>query len=389
VLPSAYLPSLGGVEEATRHLALALRAAGDDVEVWTGTEDATSYPTSQVHDGITVRRFPMPLPAAHPSAMVQFLPGAWRTVRAMRKSLRSFRPDVLHVSCFGPNGVYGVFLGRTAGVPVVITLHGETLMDDHDIFEHSAVMRSCLRVGLRSAAAVTACSRFTLLDAERRFGLAQGRGQVLFNGVAAEEGATVPPSAPGGLSEGRLYVLALGRVVEKKGFDLLLQAFAMLADRHPDVALVVGGDGRAMPALRTLVDELQLGSRVVLSGRLSRTEVAAAMGAAQLIVVPSRLEPFGLVVLEGWRAGVPVVVTNRGGPPEFVHDGEDGILVDPLDVRALAGAIDRLLGDPKERQRIGAAGRNRVAEFAWDRVAEQYRLVYRSVLAVDACGKQE
>ena len=86
-------------------------------------------------------------------------------MRAMRRAVDTFRPDVLHVQCFGPNGAYATALSRLRRVPLVITLQGETLMDDADIFNTSQVLRASLRAGIRSAAAVTACSMYTIDDA--------------------------------------------------------------------------------------------------------------------------------------------------------------------------------------------------------------------------------
>ena len=87
------------------------------------------------------------------------------------------------------------------------------------------------------------------------------------------------------------------------------------------------------------------------------------------------------MILEAWRAGVAVVASNRGGASEFVRDGQDGVLVDPFDTVALTAALERLLVDPAERNRMAAAGRARVAEFSWSRIAAAYRSVYRSVVA--------
>jgi glycogen(starch) synthase len=100
--------------------------------------------------------------------------------------------------------------------------------------------------------------------------------------------------------------------------------------------------------------------------------------------MPSRLEPFGIVVLEGWRAGTPVLCTSYGGPPEFVDDGVTGLLVDPFDTDAVATALDRLLGDAALRRSMGAAGAARVRGFGWPVIAEQYRSIYRSVRAAPA-----
>jgi glycogen(starch) synthase len=377
LVPSAYLPTLGGVQELTRHLALSLREAGDDVEVWTQQADEVGSPTVETMDGITVRRFPFPLPRADPGSIVPFVGGANDSRRALRAAQRAFRPDVLHVQCFGPNGVYTAALSVATRTPLVVTLQGETLMDDQDIFDTSTTMRTALRLALRRAAVVTACSRFTLHDAETRFGLAPGRGQVIFNGVrlgdaAADPATPTPLPAP---MSGR-YVLAFGRVVDKKGFDLLIRAFSIIAARHPDVTLAIGGSGPAEAALRSLVVETGLSGRVELVGRLSREEVAAALEHAEVFVMPSRLEPFGIVVLEAWRAGAPTVATSRGGPPEFVEEGVSGLLADPLDTGELARALDRVLSDGALRRTLSEGARRQVGDFDWPRIAEHYRRCY-------------
>jgi glycogen(starch) synthase len=381
LLPSAYPPALGGVEELTRHLALALVEAGDQVEVWTLHGDDAKPESVELRDQLVVRRFPMPLPGRKWSSIRRSITIGPRTLAALRSAVSAFRPDVLHVQCFGPNGAYATALARRTGLPLVVTLQGETMMDDSDIFESSRVLRASLRSGLRRAAAVTGCSAFTLADAERRFGLVPGRGQVIPNGVDLHEGSVsgaepaedpVPPDEP--------YVFAVGRVVEKKGFDLLLAAYAGMDDSLRTADLVIGGAGTALEDLRTLAVTLGVAERVHFVGRLSRQQVARFMAEAQLFVVPSRLEPFGIVILEGWRAGVAVVATSRGGPPEFVHDGQDGVLVDPFDTSALVATLEDLLSDSDRRHAIAAAGRARVESYAWPVIAGRYRELYDSIV---------
>ena len=406
ILPSSYPPSLGGVEELTRHLALALGDAGDQVEVWTGHPNDATPETVEVLDGIVVRRLPMPLPATNWSAIRRSAVTGTRTLFSLRSAVAAFRPDILHVQCFGPNGAYAHALSRLTGLPLVVTLQGETLMDDTDIFDVSRVLRSSLRSGLRRAAAVTGCSAFTLADAEDRFGLEPGRGQVISNGVDLGEGAGTDATssnghaANGSASNGRNgstasvgsvfateagrpdrpYVLALGRVVEKKGFDLLLAAYAAIDDAHRSSDLVIGGQGEALEDLRRTAAALGIADRVHFVGRLSREKVAEAMAGATMFVMPSRLEPFGIVILEAWRAG------PRWWPPigedlrEFVRDGHDGVLVDPFDTTAFAHTLEDLLLDPERARRIGEAGRVRVREFGWPSIAEQYRQVYSSAV---------
>jgi len=394
LLPSAYLPALGGVEELTRHLALALVAAGDDVEVWTGHPSDTGPPEAETRDGIVVRRFPLPLPATNTGAVARFGLGAPRTFRMLRRAVGEFRPDVLHVQCFGPNGIYATALAGVLRIPLVVTLQGETVMDDADIFDTSRVMQLGLRWSLRHAAAVTACSRFTLADAEARFGLHPRQGRVVWNGVdlAAPGGgegdgdAAGDPAANWTPPSDRPYVLALGRVVEKKGFDLLLAAYAAVPEEQRRADLVIGGSGAALEPLRQRAGELGVAGQVHFPGRLSRDQVATAMAGAALFVMPSRLEPFGIVVLEAWRAGTAVVATTHGGPPEFIRSGEDGVLVDPFDTGAFATVLTSLLTDTARRSAIAAAGQRRVVEFAWPRIAERYRQIHADAVAAAGRG---
>lgn len=379
LLPSAYPPSVGGVEELTRHLALTLIEAGDEVEVWTGHPDDHDEETVEVRDGIVVRRFPMPLPASSLSAVSHATSTGWRTLRSLRRSVSSFRPDVLHVQCFGPNGAYATALSRLCRVPLVVSLQGETMMDDGDLYDVSQVMRAALRSGLRSASAVTACSGFTLDDAVARFGLPPGRGEVVFNGVDLTADAGPGDVAlPAPMGDGP-YVLALGRVVDKKGFDLLVAGYAAMDPGARTADLVIVGSGEALERLEAQAEESGVGDRIHFVGRLTRDQVAAAMAASVAFVMPSRLEPFGIVALEGWRAGTALIASSRGGAPEFVRDGVDGLLVDPFDTAALAGALGRLLTDEALRNSIAAAGAVRVEEFSWPTIAAAYRTVYRAV----------
>jgi glycogen synthase len=385
LLPSSYPPSLGGVEELSRHLALALVAAGDTVEVWVPTAEATDAPFTTELDGLTVRRFPMPLPSSDRRALARFPTASTRSLLAMRRAAAAFRPDVLHVQCFGPNGIYATALSTLCRIPLVVTLQGETVMDDADIFDRSHTMRTGLRWGLRYARTVTGCSTFTLQDARDRFGLGALDGVMVPNGVVVDVGPADPawegrPSRP--------YLLCLGRVVEKKGFDLLLAAYAGVPAEERSVDLVVGGDGSSLAGLRRQAEQLGVGDQVWFPGRLSREEVASAMAGATVFVMPSRLEPFGIVILEAWRAGTPVVATSRGGPPEFVHDGDDGVLVDPFDTAAFTAVLRMLLADPAGRTRIGAAGRSRCAAFDWTVVAGTYRDLYAELLAPRGAGRR-
>jgi glycogen(starch) synthase len=367
LVSSSFRPRVGGVEEHVLNVARTLRARGTDVVVWT-VDQGDDVPR-QV-DGVPVRVLPCPMPARSVRSLASFALRAPVAAARWAAALLRDRPRVLHVHCFGPNGPWATAAAALARRPLVLTAHGETFMDAHRVFDTSALLRRALSTALRRADVVTACSGAAAQDLAR-FGADPDAVEVVFNGIDATEPAgDAPPGLP------RRYVLALGRLVENKGFDLLVEAFA--AARLPqDVHLVVAGTG---PAARTVLDRAAargVADRVHLPGRLDRGQVVTVTAAAVALVVPSRVEAFGIVVLEGWRAGVPVVATTHGGPPEFVADGETGLLVDPTDTAALAAALETVVGDPATAGRIGRAGRARLADFTWDTVVDRYEAGYR------------
>ena len=371
LMPSAYTPSIGGVEEATRKLASYLHSSGVAVEVWSTKRPGDGLPDEEEVDGIPLHRFVMPLPAANLSSLMSFLRAVTPAYSALRSHVARFAPDLLHVQCFSTNGAYATALSIRSGVPLIVTLQGETLMDDHDIYTHSFLLRWALRAGLRRATAVTGCSAFVLEDAAQRFALHEDKGQVIFNGVQPAETEPRTLSVPF-----THFILGMGRMVHKKGFDLLLAAYAVIARQHPDVGLVLAGDGRERDRLRGMAKELGLADRVYLPGALDRAEVEWALGNADVFVMPSRVEPFGIVVLEAWRGECPVVASNLGGASEFVREGIDGRLVDPHNTTALAAAIQDLLENEPLRKQLSLAGIDRVRSFEWPRIGAQYRRVY-------------
>jgi glycosyltransferase involved in cell wall biosynthesis len=170
-----------------------------------------------------------------------------------------------------------------------------------------------------------------------------------------------------------------------KGFDLLIDAFAR-AELARDIRLVIAGDGPERDRLQAAAEQLGLGDRVEFTGRLDAAAVAGAMSNALAVVVPSRMEAFGIVALEAWRSGAPLVMTNRGGASEFVRDGVDAILVDPEDPVALGGALSRVSADERFRVQLAAAGRTRVGEFTWVRVARAYEELYAAIPGRDGAA---
>lgn len=371
LVASSYHPHFGGVEEHTRHVARVLRLRGYHVEVW--TVDRGEHLGHRAVDGVQVRYLPTPLPARKPVNLLRFVGSAPLAFARWVRAIRRLDPDLLHVHCFGPNGPYAVAAAAVARRPVIISGHGETFMDAHDIFGRSALMNQQLKYALQSSAAVTACSRVAAQDLISRFGATDV--VVVPNGT--EQARSSDSVARRHTVQGAKQVVAVGRMVEVKGFDLLLHAFATVDPPH---RLVLVGEGPERSALEALALELGIGDRVDFPGRLEGSEVLRVMQESNAVVVPSRREAFGIVVLEAWTSGTPLIATSRGGPRDIVTDEVDGLIVDPEDLCALARAICRVFEDEDLADRLASTGRLRVQSYTWEAVVDRYEEIYSNVL---------
>jgi glycosyltransferase involved in cell wall biosynthesis len=179
-----------------------------------------------------------------------------------------------------------------------------------------------------------------------------------------DRGAT-PPADRAALDtpEGAPLVFALGRLHENKAFDILLQAVA----RVPEAYLWLAGDGPLRGVLERQAADLGMTGRVRFLGW--QHDAAPYFAAADLYVVPSRHEPLGSVVLEGWMHRLPMVAAASQGPRWLMTDGEDGLLVPVNDAAAMAAALQSLIGDPQTAERLAQAGRAKFEEGFTEAVA--------------------
>jgi glycogen synthase len=235
------------------------------------------------------------------------------------------------------------------------------------------VLRAGLRRMLRKADAVTACSAFVMRDLEDMEEI-RAPSYVIPNGVEPGDFADAPPETQLGS-----YVLAVGRLVPQKGFDILLDAFA--SQELVALNLVIAGDGFERASLEARAAALGFGSRVRFLGSVDRTRLARLLRGARAFAFPSRGEPFGIALLEALAAGVPAVASAAGGVPEFVRDGENAVLVEPENAGALGEALGRVVADEVLRDRLARGGQTTAAELAWSRIARRYEEVYVSALA--------
>ena len=171
----------------------------------------------------------------------------------------------------------------------------------------------------------------------------------------------------------------VGRLAPQKRPDVLVQAFGRM--RQP-ASLVVVGDGPDAERVRGLAAASPAADRITLAGFVEHSAVPAVLGSLDVLVLPSAYEEMGSVLVEAMVAGLPVVASDVGGIPEVVEDGRTGLLVPPLDVDALAAALDRLTADPALRAALSAGARARARHYAWPRLAARVAEVYGRIIGL-------
>ena len=371
-----------------------LRPAGVEVEVL-----APSYRGlgDQVVEGVRVHRF-------------RYAPAAWETLTheqtapdrvrqrpaflglvpgyvaagslAAARLARSGQFSVLHAFWHLPHGLLGMAGKRAARVPLVSTFFGVELSW---LESQLRPLRPVVRGIVRASDAVTVISSHTEAQVRR---LAPDAVLRTIPFGATTSAATVA-GAPRPREADGFRLLFVGRLVERKGVAVLLDALARLRAEeaeHGPVRLDVVGEGPLRAELEAQAVALGVADRVDFAGGVSAEELARRFAACDAFVLPAvqdakgDVEGLGVVLIEALLHGRPVIATASGGIVDIVRHEETGLLVPPGDAVALAGAVRRYQADPELAQRLAAAGAEWVAErFSWSRIVGDLASLYRQL----------
>lgn len=185
-----------------------------------------------------------------------------------------------------------------------------------------------------------------------------------------------------GLRDDEKVLLYVGRLDPIKGIDLLLRTLALMQDNYPLKAVIVGGEGRGHPdteELEKLAQNLGVEGQLSMVGRVPQEELSLFYSAADVCVVPSYYESFGLTALEAMACGTPVVASRVGGLPYVIQDGRTGYLAEKRSPEAFAPLLERLFADEDLRSQMGREAQRRVISFGWRYTAERIATLYNQL----------
>jgi glycosyltransferase involved in cell wall biosynthesis len=308
-------------------------------------------------------------------------------LRVMHQQMQAHQPpfELVHAHWVLPNAPPAALVAWSVRLPLVVSLHG----NDIYMAERFPATTPAAGLAFRAAAAVTACSR-DLFTRGVQLGAPPDRSYIIPYGIHLDEfrpgaDAAARVRAALGLPATAPLVVGVGRLVRKKGFGVLIDAWPQVLRCHPDAALVLVGYGDLREQLEHQAQRLGVAHHVHFTGQVARDQVPDYVAAADVFALPivpnQGTDGLPNVLLEAMSAGCPIVASRVAGVPDVIEDGQQGVIVPDSDPTALATAINRLLDDRVFAARLGTAARERVAhDLTWQHTADKFATVYRNVL---------
>jgi glycogen(starch) synthase len=292
--------------------------------------------------------------------------------------------DVVHgLDVYSAMALMVIPFARIYRIPCVLTCH--TVMDSAFLIFLQRLLGFAFRSADRLIAVSWASARFS-----HSLGFSEKRITVVPNGVdlSCFNGKIDAFLMRKELGIGNEpLVVTVSRLIKRKSPGLLISAFAKVLKVVPGAKLVIAGSGREKDDLSRQIQSLNITNSVFMVGRLTKGKVAQLMAAANVFVLPSKMESFGLTLLEASAAGVPVVCSNAGGIPEVFQDGFNALLYPPGDDNAMAKAIICLIQDKELAKKISANAMETASKYTWKMTAERTLQVYEEVLQEKASSR--
>ena len=366
-----YYPDIGGAPQYALELSLQLVKLGIETVVITHTHSG-QLEEDEI-DGVKIRRVKGGV-LNHPHRTFSPL-----LFCRCYKYILDEKFDVVHgLDFYSTMALMVIPFARIFRIPCVLTCHTARGSPFLIFWQRLISWAFMFRRADRLIAVSRASARFS-----RLLGFSEKRVTVVPNGVDlscfnGKMDASVMREELG-IGDEPLVVTA-SRLIKGKSPELLISAFARVLEVVPDAKLVIAGSGREEANLSRQIKDLNIANAVFMVGKLKKEKVAQLMATADVFVLPSKMESFGLTLLEASAAGLPVVCANAGGIPEVFRDGFNGLLYPPGDDDAMAKAIIRLLQDRELAKKISANAMETAGRFTWGRTAEQTLQVYKEVL---------
>jgi len=365
-ISSLYYPHVGGIETMITELSQFYKELGIESVLITKKWPAT-LPEEDDYNGIKIYRLPNARTDDDFLSVIDWL----------KPNLQKIKADIIHViGIRRPLPLIALLLSRCWGVPIICTIAGGDVPDQIDLApgvvwsEGISLIPDVLRqsdcINCVSTALVKDLKR-VMPDLDKVETLYAGMDFSVIDDAKAEK-----------IKEN--YIFCLRRLDPSKGVDVLIKAFNLIKDKFPELFLVIAGEGSEEEKLRNLVESYSLTQRVIFIGTVKLSRGISLLKGAKLTVVPSLSEGGGLVNVESQASGCPVIASRVGGIPEYVKDGESGLLFEPGNYQELAEKISLLFNDSSLQKKLIYGGIHYAQKFNWDVLVPEYIDLYKQLI---------
>jgi len=374
---------VGGIARHCLGLSKALAKLGH--EVYVVTLEFPGTPLFEDVDGVKVYRVLIEL--GHPNFIIWTFIFNHFMEKKVAELSRSVKFDVIHIHDW-LTAEAGVSSKHFLNKSLVSTVHSTEVGRSQGLHNPDSFLIDGIEWWMTyEAKQVIVCSNSVKWELESHFNLPHDKITVIPNGVEISNFNLninrEEVKRRYGIKPNERIVLFIGRLVPQKGVDTLIKAVPLIIQRHRDIKILIAGDGWSRTYLEELAKSMGLGDHVRFLGFISDWELADLMVAADVLVIPSVYEPFGIVALEGMAAGTPVVATNIGGLSEIIEHDRTGVLVYPRNPESIAWGVNRVLSDRKYADWLVRNARKKVLEaYSWEEIAKRTVEVYESASKV-------
>lgn len=306
--------------------------------------------------------------------------GGWKGIiflyKGLQKVLKQYRPEVAHVQYMAPGAIPILLLHLLGMRQIIATAHTAadiypSLRLVHFVQQHCVRVFTCItELAERSFFGTSQLySEQTLLKKRNHF--------TIYNALPA--GISISRQAKS--QNGPLTIGVVSRLEGIKGMDLVVPAFALVKGCHPEMQLLIVGDGSLRKSMEEQAHKAGLEETVEFAGRQPQEKLVSYYDRIDILLMPSRSEGFGLTAIEGMARGCVVIAARTGGLPEVVRDGEVGLLHEPEQVKDLAAQINKLIEQPALWKQFSNEAITYVQRFSFERFSQLFNNLYRSALA--------
>jgi L-malate glycosyltransferase len=365
-----YPPLGGGAGNATFYLLREFLKFNDlEIDLVTSSVD-NRYHLEKIGAKIKIHRLPIGKNPQnmHFQTQKDLLVYSWKTYWFCRKLIKKEKVDLTLAFFTVPCGFLAGCFKRKFKTPYIVSLRGSDVPGYSERFTliYNFLTPLIKNIWKKADRVVANSEGLKKLAFETK---PNQEIEIIYNGIDIEEFKPVIRSLA---SDGKVKLLCVSRLTERKGINYLIDAFKIISEEHNNIFLNIIGEGDAKDELVKQAENLSIRDKINFAGRIKHDQLPKIYERADIFVLPSLNEGMSNTILEAIASGLPVVATDTGGTQELIKDGVNGLVVKMKDTNDLAEKIEKLINDRGLRQKMAEESRNLALKFSWKCIAEKY-----------------